>query len=148
MPVLIERAVSFQWFSAPLVPALRPSAQFHALLGAVAALRSNTKAWDQVWEPARQKKDRRTKCRVFQPNPFYQLRSGYMSLVNPAARRIVDQLGRCRIDQEYFDALRNVNCSPMRLNIFWMAVELPMKQADILRPLGRISHTLFRCTRA
>ena len=101
-----------------------------------------------MWEPARKKKDRRTKCRVLQAKPFYQLRNGYMSLVNPAARRIVDQLGRCRIDQEYFDALRNVNCSPMRLNIFWMAVELPMKQADILRPLGRISHTLFRCTRA
>ena len=132
MPVLIERAVSFQWFWAPLVrhalgvapigpdsmpywaPLLHPE-QPDFYMNVVNAykhdfrqrniVRSNTKAWDQVWEPARQKKDRRTKCRVFQPNPFYQLRSGYMSLVNPAARRIVDQLGRCGIDQEYFDAL-------------------------------------------
>merc|ERR1712199_129848 len=34
-----------------------------------------------------------------------------------------------------------VNCSPMRLNISWMAVELPTKQADIFRPLGGMSHT-------
>merc|ERR1719364_451691 len=32
-----------------------------------------------------------------------------------------------------------VNCSDTRLNISWMAVELPMKQVDILRPLGGMS---------
>merc|ERR1719399_1094721 len=39
--------------------------------------------------------------------------------------------------------LRNmaVNCSPTRLNISWMAVELPRKVTDILRPLGGISQT-------
>merc|ERR1712225_165726 len=34
-----------------------------------------------------------------------------------------------------------VNCSEIRLNISWMAVELPMKVALILRPLGGMSHT-------
>merc|ERR1711868_149520 len=34
-----------------------------------------------------------------------------------------------------------VNCSPTRLNISWMAVELPRKVTDILRPLGGISQT-------
>merc|ERR1712146_616081 len=34
-----------------------------------------------------------------------------------------------------------VNCSETRLNISWMAVELPMKVELILRPLGGISHT-------
>lgn len=34
-----------------------------------------------------------------------------------------------------------VNCSEMRLNISWMAVELPMNVADIFKPLGGISHT-------
>merc|ERR1711975_46460 len=34
-----------------------------------------------------------------------------------------------------------VNCSDTRLNISWMAVELPMKVELILRPLGGISHT-------
>merc|ERR1712063_144077 len=34
-----------------------------------------------------------------------------------------------------------VNCSDTRLNISWMAVELPMKVALILRPLGGMSHT-------
>merc|ERR550517_502733 len=39
--------------------------------------------------------------------------------------------------------LRNmaVNCSLTRLKSSWMAVELPMKVADILRPRGGISHT-------
>ena len=32
-----------------------------------------------------------------------------------------------------------VNCSDTRLNISWMAVVLPTKVADILRPLGGIS---------
>jgi hypothetical protein len=32
-----------------------------------------------------------------------------------------------------------VNCSLTRLNISWMAVELPRKVADILRPLGGMS---------
>ena len=36
-----------------------------------------------------------------------------------------------------------VNCSLTRLNISWMAVELPMKVADILSPLGGMSHTLL-----
>merc|ERR1712179_469440 len=35
-----------------------------------------------------------------------------------------------------------VNCSDTRLNISWMAVELPMKQVDILRPLGGMSQTV------
>merc|ERR1719231_90736 len=34
-----------------------------------------------------------------------------------------------------------VNCSEMRLNNSWMAVELPMKVADILRPRGGMSQT-------
>ncbi|KAF3815273.1 hypothetical protein GH733_016655 [Mirounga leonina] len=34
-----------------------------------------------------------------------------------------------------------VNCSEMRLNSSWMAVLLPMKVADILRPRGGMSHT-------
>ena len=34
-----------------------------------------------------------------------------------------------------------VNCSETRLNISWMAVELPTKVADILRPLGGMSQT-------
>jgi len=34
-----------------------------------------------------------------------------------------------------------VNCSPTLLNISWMAVELPRKVTDILRPLGGISQT-------
>ena len=34
-----------------------------------------------------------------------------------------------------------VNCSLTRLNISWMAVVLPRKVADILRPLGGMSHT-------
>merc|ERR1719174_977837 len=34
-----------------------------------------------------------------------------------------------------------VNCSDTRLNISWMAVELPMKVELILRPLGGMSHT-------
>merc|ERR1719193_2818586 len=34
-----------------------------------------------------------------------------------------------------------VNCSDILLNNSWMAVELPMKVADILRPLGGMSHT-------
>src|SRR5690348_17093280 len=34
-----------------------------------------------------------------------------------------------------------VNCSEMRLNNSWMAVELPMKVTDILRPRGGISQT-------
>ena len=34
-----------------------------------------------------------------------------------------------------------VNCSDTRLNISWMAVELPMKVVDILRPLGGMSQT-------
>merc|ERR1740131_629442 len=34
-----------------------------------------------------------------------------------------------------------VNCSDTRLNNSWMAVELPIKVADILRPLGGMSHT-------
>ena len=40
--------------------------------------------------------------------------------------------------------LRNmaVNCSLTRLNISWMAVQLPTKVAAILRPLGGMSHTL------
>merc|ERR1711886_15195 len=32
-----------------------------------------------------------------------------------------------------------VNCSEMRLNPSWMAVELPTKATDILRPLGGMS---------
>merc|ERR1719253_1941387 len=45
---------------------------------------------------------------------------------------------------QWRNALRRnmaVNCSPMRLNISWMAVELPMNVDDILRPLGGMSHT-------
>merc|ERR1719473_2694954 len=34
-----------------------------------------------------------------------------------------------------------VNCSETRLNISWMAVVLPTKVADILRPLGGMSQT-------
>merc|ERR1719434_121978 len=34
-----------------------------------------------------------------------------------------------------------VNCSPTRLKSSWIAVELPMKVVDILRPLGGISQT-------
>merc|ERR1719308_823428 len=34
-----------------------------------------------------------------------------------------------------------VNCSEILLNSSWMAVELPMKVAAILRPLGGMSHT-------
>ena len=34
-----------------------------------------------------------------------------------------------------------VNCSPILLNNSWIAVELPMKVAAILRPLGGMSHT-------
>merc|ERR1712099_3967 len=34
-----------------------------------------------------------------------------------------------------------VNCSEILLNSSWMAVELPMKVAAILRPLGGISQT-------
>merc|ERR1719276_298585 len=34
-----------------------------------------------------------------------------------------------------------VNCSDTRLNISWMAVELPTKVADILSPLGGMSQT-------
>merc|ERR1719513_241891 len=34
-----------------------------------------------------------------------------------------------------------VNCSEILLNSSWIAVELPMKVADILRPLGGMSHT-------
>merc|ERR1719486_1582479 len=34
-----------------------------------------------------------------------------------------------------------VNCSATRLNISWIAVELPRKVTDILRPLGGISQT-------
>ncbi|PAV88954.1 hypothetical protein WR25_22764 [Diploscapter pachys] len=34
-----------------------------------------------------------------------------------------------------------VNCSEMRLKSSWMAVELPMNVADILSPLGGMSHT-------
>merc|ERR1719431_2572048 len=34
-----------------------------------------------------------------------------------------------------------VNCSEILLKSSWMAVELPMKVAAILRPLGGISHT-------
>merc|ERR1719505_413183 len=34
-----------------------------------------------------------------------------------------------------------VNCSEILLNNSWIAVELPMKVADILRPLGGMSHT-------
>eukprot|EP01139_Manchomonas_bermudensis_P019155 Amastigsp_a676459_3187.p4 type:complete len:106 gc:universal Amastigsp_a676459_3187:1284-967(-) len=34
-----------------------------------------------------------------------------------------------------------VNCSETRLKSSWMAVELPMKVTDILRPLGGMSHT-------
>ena len=34
-----------------------------------------------------------------------------------------------------------VNCSEILLKSSWMAVELPMKVADILRPLGGMSHT-------
>merc|ERR1719260_241450 len=34
-----------------------------------------------------------------------------------------------------------VNCSDILLNNSWMAVELPIKVADILRPLGGMSHT-------
>merc|ERR1719512_591352 len=34
-----------------------------------------------------------------------------------------------------------VNCSEILLNSSWMAVELPMNVADILRPLGGMSHT-------
>merc|ERR1712072_882668 len=39
--------------------------------------------------------------------------------------------------------LRNiiVNCSETRLNISWIAVELPMKAALILRPFGGMSQT-------
>merc|ERR1712022_52010 len=45
---------------------------------------------------------------------------------------------------QWRNALRRniaVNCSDTRLNISWMAVELPMKVADILRPLGGMSQT-------
>merc|ERR1719159_2319796 len=34
-----------------------------------------------------------------------------------------------------------VNCSEIRLKSSWMAVELPMKVADILRPRGGMSQT-------
>merc|ERR1719357_1147663 len=34
-----------------------------------------------------------------------------------------------------------VNCSEILLNNSWIAVELPIKVADILRPLGGMSHT-------
>merc|ERR1711923_297919 len=34
-----------------------------------------------------------------------------------------------------------VNCSEILLNNSWIAVELPMKVADILRPLGGMSQT-------
>merc|ERR1712201_28338 len=34
-----------------------------------------------------------------------------------------------------------VNCSDTRLNISWMAVELPMKVELIFKPLGGMSHT-------
>ena len=34
-----------------------------------------------------------------------------------------------------------VNCSDILLNNSWIAVELPMKVAAILRPLGGMSHT-------
>merc|ERR1719513_474410 len=34
-----------------------------------------------------------------------------------------------------------VNCSEIRLNNSWMAVELPMKVAAIFQPLGGMSHT-------
>ena len=132
MPVLIERTVSFQWFWVPLVrhalgvapttadampywvPLLHPNDPDYYMRVVTAykndfhkrgIVKSNTKAWAQVWEPARQKKDRRTKCRVFRPQPFYQLRNGYMSLVNPAARRVVDHLGRCGLGQDFFDDL-------------------------------------------
>ncbi|KAI8123627.1 hypothetical protein CVS40_5681 [Lucilia cuprina] len=39
--------------------------------------------------------------------------------------------------------LRNiaVNCSEIRLKSSWMAVELPMKVADIFKPLGGMSQT-------
>merc|ERR1719456_256923 len=36
-----------------------------------------------------------------------------------------------------------VNCSDTRLNISWMAVELPIKHEDILRPLGGMSQTVL-----
>merc|ERR1712124_220755 len=45
---------------------------------------------------------------------------------------------------QWRNALRRniaVNCSDTRLNISWMAVELPMNVELILRPLGGISHT-------
>merc|ERR1711981_1437918 len=40
--------------------------------------------------------------------------------------------------------LRNieVNCSGTRLNISWMAVELPMKHVAIFNPFGGMSHTV------
>merc|ERR1719464_296777 len=45
---------------------------------------------------------------------------------------------------QWRNALRRnmaVNCSATRLNISWMAVVLPTKVVDILRPLGGISQT-------
>merc|ERR1711935_639955 len=45
---------------------------------------------------------------------------------------------------QWRNALRRnmaVNCSATRLNISWMAVVLPTKVADILSPLGGMSHT-------
>ena len=67
--------------------------------------RRNAKAWHAVWEPACQTTDRRTKERVFKPKPLFGLRNDYRSLTSPNARRYVEVLGRCMVDQDVFDEL-------------------------------------------
>merc|ERR1719498_2167743 len=45
---------------------------------------------------------------------------------------------------QWRNALRRnmaVNCSETRFHVSWIAVELPRKQVDILRPLGGMSQT-------
>mgnify|MGYP000689662083 CR=1 FL=1 len=66
---------------------------------------TNSKAWNAVWEPARQTTDRHTQERVFKPKPFFGLRNDFRSLTCPNARRFVEAVGRCMIAQHTFDEL-------------------------------------------
>ena len=51
------------------------------------------------------------------------------------------EIKSANIDEPTLRRNMAVNCSEIRLNSSWMAVEFPTKVADILRPRGGMSQT-------
>merc|ERR1719409_361586 len=71
------------------------------------------------------------------PSPVYQWRKALRR--NMEVNSISSMPSPVYQWRKAFRRNMEVNCSATRLYISWMAVELPMKQAAILRPFGGMS---------